>query len=55
LVAADAAPCGFNDVVAPAKVSTFRACLASGGGAARLNLAVTSQDLTDLTFILSVV
>jgi hypothetical protein len=40
LVASDAAPCGFNNVVSPAKLSAFQACLASDGGAARLNLTV---------------
>jgi len=38
LVPADAAPCGFNKVVSPAKGSAFQMCFVSEGGAARLNL-----------------
>jgi len=40
-VAADATPCGSSNVVLPAKISVFQACLANGGGGARLTLAVS--------------
>ena len=54
LVAADAAPCGCDNVVSPAKVSAFQACLASDGGAARLNLTVTRNCWTGPVTVVAV-
>jgi len=39
-IAADATPYSFNNVIAPAKVSAFQACLANDGEAAQLKFIV---------------